>query len=139
MASVVWHTFNQVTQTGMMKLFRSHNENYKDGEQLRDFIYVKDVADVLYFLMHHRKDSGLYNLGTGQARTFVDLATAAFVAMGKEPTISFIDIPKDIREKYQYFTEANMNKLRSIGYKTEFTSLEEGVKEYVQEYLMKKN
>lgn len=104
MASVVWHTFNQVTQTGMMKLFRSHNENYKDGEQLRDFIYVKDVADVLYFLMHHRKDSGLYNLGTGQARTFVDLATAAFVAMGKEPTISFIDIPKDIREKYQYFT-----------------------------------
>ncbi len=139
MASVVWHTFNQVIQTGMMKLFRSHNENYKDGEQLRDFIYVKDVADVLYFLMHHRKDSGLYNLGTGQARTFVDLATAAFVAMGKEPTISFIDIPKDIREKYQYFTEANMNKLRSIGYKTEFTSLEEGVKEYVQEYLMKKN
>jgi ADP-L-glycero-D-manno-heptose 6-epimerase len=139
MASVVWHTFNQVTQTGMMKLFRSHNENYKDGEQLRDFIYVKDVADVLYFLMHHRKDSGLYNLGTGQARTFVDLATAAFVAMGKEPTISFIDIPKDIREKYQYFTEANMSKLRSIGYKTEFTSLEEGVKEYVQEYLMKKN
>lgn len=139
MASVVWHTFNQVTQTGMMKLFRSHNENYKDGEQLRDFIYVKDVADVLYFLMHHRKDSGLYNLGTGQARTFVDLATAAFVAMGKEPTISFIDIPKDIREKYQYFTEANMSKLRSIGYKTEFTSLEEGVKEYVQKYLMKKN
>lgn len=139
MASVVWHTFNQVTQTGMMKLFRSHNENYKDGEQLRDFIYVKDVADVLYFLMHHRKDSGLYNLGTGQARTFVDLATAAFVAMGKEPTISFIDTPKDIREKYQYFTEANMSKLRSIGYKTEFTSLEEGVKEYVQEYLMKKN
>lgn len=139
MASVVWHTFNQVIQTGMMKLFRSHNENYKDGEQLRDFIYVKDVADVLYFLMHHRKDSGLYNLGTGQARTFVDLATAAFVAMGKEPTISFIDIPKDIREKYQYFTEANMSKLRSIGYKTEFTSLEEGVKEYVQEYLMKKN
>lgn len=139
MASVVWHTFNQVTQTGMMKLFRSHNENYKDGEQLRDFIYVKDVADVLYFLMHHRKDSGLYNLGTGQARTFVDLATAAFVAMGKEPTISFIDTPKDIREKYQYFTEANMSKLRSIGYKTEFTSLEEGVKEYVQKYLMKKN
>lgn len=139
MASVVWHTFNQVTQTGMMKLFRSHNENYKDGEQLRDFIYVKDVADVLYFLMHHRKDSGLYNLGTGQARTFVDLATSTFVAMGKEPIISFIDIPKDIREKYQYFTEANMTKLRSIGYKTEFTSLEEGVKEYVQQYLMKNN
>ena len=139
MASVVWHTFNQVTQTGMMKLFRSHNENYKDGEQLRDFIYVKDVADVLYFLMHHRKDSGLYNLGTGQARTFVDLATAAFVAMGKEPTISFIDTPKDIREKYQYFTEANMSKLRSIGYKKEFTSLEAGVKNYVQQYLMKEN
>ena len=137
MASVVWHTFNQVSETGAMKLFRSHHEDYKDGAQLRDFIYVNDVAEVLYFLMHHRKDSGLYNLGTGQARTFLDLATATFSAMGKEPNISFIDTPVDIREKYQYFTEANMDKLRAIGYDAEFTSLEEGVKDYVQGYLMK--
>ncbi len=137
MASVVWHTFNQVIETEAMKLFRSHHSDYKDGEQLRDFIYVKDVAEVLYFLMHHRKDSGLYNLGTGQARTFLDLATATFSAMGKEPNISFIDTPVDIREKYQYFTEANMDKLRAIGYDAEFTSLEEGVKDYVQGYLMK--
>ena len=84
MVSVVWHTFNQVSETGVMKLFRSHHEDYKDGAQLRDFIYVKDVADVLYFLMHHRKDSGLYNLGTGKARTFIDLVKATFSAMGKE-------------------------------------------------------
>lgn len=137
MASVVWHTFHQVSETGAMKLFRSHHADYKDGEQLRDFIYVKDVAEVLYFLMHHRKDRGLYNLGTGQARTFLDLATATFKAMGKEPNISFIDTPADIREKYQYFTEANMNKLRSIGYDADFTSLEDGVKDYVQGYLVK--
>ena len=137
MASVVWHTFNQVSETGAMKLFRSHHEDYKDGAQLRDFIYVKDVAEVLYFLMHHRKYSGLYNLGTGQARTFLDLATATFSAMCKKPNISFIDTPADIREKYQYFTEANMDKLRAIGYDAEFTSLEEGVKDYVQGYLMK--
>lgn len=137
MASVVWHTFSQVKKTGAMKLFRSHHEDYKDGEQLRDFIYVKDVAEVLYFLMQHRKDSGLYNLGTGQARTFLDLATATFNAMGKEPNISFIDTPEDIREKYQYFTEANMSKLRAIGYEAAFTSLEEGVKDYVQGYLMR--
>ena len=137
MASVVWHTFNQVTKTGNMKLFRSQNECYKDGEQLRDFIYVKDIAEVLYFLMHHRKDSGIYNIGTGQARSFIDLATATFSAMGKEPNISFIDVPFDIQEKYQYYTEANIDKLRAIGFNKEFTSLEDGVKEYVQGYLMK--
>ena len=95
------------------------------------------MAEILYFLMHHRKDSGLYNLGTGKARTFLDLAKATFSAMGKEPNISFIDTPVDIREKYQYFTEANIDKLRSIGYNADFTSLEEGVKDYVQGYLMK--
>ncbi len=137
MASVVWHTFNQVSETGVMKLFRSHHEDYKDGEQLRDFIYVKDIADVLYFFMHHRRDSGLYNLGTGQARTFIDLVTATFSAMGKESNISFIDIPDDIRETYQYFTQANIDKLRAIGFDSEFISLEDGVKDYVQGYLMK--
>ena len=137
MVSVVYQTFNQVSETGLMKLFRSHHENYEDGAQLRDFIYVKDVAEILYFLMHHRKDSGLYNIGTGKARTFLDLAKATFSAMGKEPNISFIDTPVDIREKYQYFTEANIDKLRSIGYNADLTSLEEGVKDYVQGYLMK--
>tara|TARA_B100000900_G_scaffold32531_1_gene24604 strand:+ start:7388 stop:8344 length:957 start_codon:yes stop_codon:yes gene_type:complete len=137
MASVVWHTFKQVSATGTMKLFRSHHEDYKDGEQLRDFIYVKDVVEVLYFFLHHRKDSGLYNLGTGKARTFLDLVTATFSAMGKESNISFIDTPEDIQEKYQYFTEANMDKLRAIGFDAEFTSLEDGVKDYVQGYLMK--
>ncbi|MFK7757523.1 MAG: ADP-glyceromanno-heptose 6-epimerase [Flavobacteriales bacterium] len=135
MASVVFHAFNQITATNGMKLFRSHNPDYKDGGQTRDFVYVKDVADVCYFLMHHRKDSGLYNLGTGEARTFMDLTQATFSAMGVEENISFIDTPEDIRDKYQYFTEANMDKLRSIGYDKPFKTLEEGVREYVKEYL----
>jgi ADP-L-glycero-D-manno-heptose 6-epimerase len=141
MASVVFHTFKQVRETGAMKLFRSHNPDFKDGEQLRDFIYVEDAVDVLYWLMHHRKkeSSGLYNLGTGQARAFVDLASATFKAMGLEPKISFIDTPEDIRDKYQYFTEASMSKLRSVGYDKPFTSLEEGVEQYVKGYLLEGN
>ncbi|MGM0549435.1 MAG: ADP-glyceromanno-heptose 6-epimerase [Bacteroidota bacterium] len=138
MASVVYHAFNQIGETGGMKLFRSHRPDFKDGEQLRDFVYVKDVVEVLYFLMRHRKDSGIYNLGTGQARSFLDLTRATFKAMGKEENISFIDTPEDIRDKYQYFTEAKMEKLRGIGYDKPFTSLEEGVKDYVQNYLMQK-
>lgn len=136
MASVIFHAFNQVMQNGKVKLFRSHKPEYKDGEQLRDFIYVKDVVEVCYFLMHHRKDPGLYNLGTGKARTFLDLAKNTFYALGKEPVIEFVDTPADIRDKYQYFTEANMSKLRSIGYDKPFYSLEEGVKDYVQNYLV---
>jgi ADP-L-glycero-D-manno-heptose 6-epimerase len=135
MASVIFHTFNKIQETGEMKLFRSHNPEYKDGEQKRDFIYVKDVCDVIYFLMHHRKDSGLYNLGTGTARTFFDLASGTFDALGLQPKISFIDTPEDIRDKYQYFTEADMSKLKSIGYSQEFTSLEDGIRNYVQKYL----
>jgi ADP-L-glycero-D-manno-heptose 6-epimerase len=137
MASVVFHAFNQIKQTGDMKLFRSHNPEYKDGEQLRDFIYVKDVCEVLMFLMHHRKDSGIYNLGTGTARTFLDLTRATFNALGVPENIDFIDTPADIRDKYQYFTQANMDKLKSIGYDKPFTSLEEGVDQYVKEYLVK--
>jgi len=136
MASVVYHAFNQIRDTGAMKMFRSHNPDYKDGEQLRDLIYVKDVVNVLYFLMHHRKDSGIYNLGAGKARTFLDLVKSTFKAMGKEEHIEFIDTPEDIRDKYQYFTEADMNKLRSIGYDKEFTSLEDGVADYVGNYLL---
>lgn len=135
MASVVFHTFNQVNKTGGMKLFRSHHEEYQNGEQLRDFVYVKDVVNVLYFLMHHRKNSGLYNLGTGQARTFLDLAKATMKSMEVEENISFIDTPEDIRDKYQYYTEANMNKLISIGYNDGFSTLEEGIADYVKNYL----
>jgi ADP-L-glycero-D-manno-heptose 6-epimerase len=136
MASVIFHAYNQIKATSAMKLFRSHNPNYKDGEQLRDFIYVQDVVDVIFFLMQHRKDSGIYNLGTGKARTFLDLVNSTFNAMDVAPNISFIDTPADIRDKYQYFTEARMEKLRSIGYKREFTSLEAGVDDYVKQFLL---
>lgn len=136
MASVVMHAFNQIRENGNLKLFRSHNPDYKDGEQMRDFIYVKDVVEVCYFLMQHRQNSGLYNLGTGKARTFLDLAFNTFDAMGKEINIDFRDTPADIRDTYQYFTEASMDKLRSIGYIRPFYSLEEGVKDYVQNYLI---
>jgi ADP-L-glycero-D-manno-heptose 6-epimerase len=137
MASVVYHTFSQVSSTGKMKLFRSHNASYKDGEQLRDFIYVKDVVNVCYWLMHHRvsASNGIYNLGSGKARTFLDLVKNVFHAMGKTESIEFIDTPADIRDTYQYFTEANMNKLKTIGYTVPFYSLEEGVEEYVKKYL----
>lgn len=135
MASVIWHAYGQIMQKGEMKLFRSHNPDYKDGEQMRDFVYVKDVVNVCYFLMRHRKDSGIYNLGSGKARTFLDLTKAVFKATGKDENISFVDTPEDIREKYQYFTEADMHKLKSIGYHTPFHSLEEGINEYVQQYL----
>ncbi len=137
MASVIFHAYNQIRETGGMKLFRSHRPDFQDGMQLRDFIYVKDLVDVMYFLMLHQKDSGIYNLGTGKARAFVHLAQATFKALGEPENISFVDTPADIRDKYQYFTEANMNKLRKIGYNKPFTSLEDGVKEYVQNYLMK--
>ena len=137
MASVVFHAFNQIKETGEMKLFKSHKIEYKDGEQLRDFIYVKDVCDVLFFMMKHKKDSGIYNLGTGKARTFNDLAGATFSALNKIRNISFIDTPEDIREKYQYFTQGDMQKLKSIGYKKPFSTLENGVKDYVKSYLIK--
>ncbi|MDB4678452.1 NAD-dependent epimerase/dehydratase family protein, partial [bacterium] len=136
MASVILHAFNQITKTGEMKLFRSHNPNYQDGEQLRDFIYVKDIIETCFFLMETRKHSGIYNLGTGQARTFLDLTKATFKAMDKTENISFVDTPIDIRDKYQYFTEANMTKLRSIGFTKQFHTLEEGVADYVGNYLL---
>ena len=139
MASVIFHAFNQISATGGVKLFRSHNPDFKDGEQLRDFVYVKDVVDVILFLMNTKPASGLYNLGTGQARTFLDLTRATFAALNLEENISFIDTPEDIRDKYQYFTEANMTKLIDAGYSKPFTSLEDGVKDYVQNYLKGNN
>ncbi|MBT3647875.1 MAG: ADP-glyceromanno-heptose 6-epimerase [Flavobacteriales bacterium] len=135
MASVVFHTFHQVQSTGMMKLFRSHNEKYRDGEQLRDFVYVKDVVSVIQFLISNEASNGIYNLGTGQARTFVDLATAVFNSLESQPAIEFIDTPIDIRDKYQYFTQANMSKLHAEGYDKPFFSLEQGVEDYVKNYL----
>lgn len=135
MASVIFHAYNQIKETGGMKLFRSHHPDFEDGEQKRDFIYAKDVAEVLFFLMKLRKNSGIYNLGTGKARSFLDLTRATFKAMQMPENISFIDTPKDIRDKYQYFTQANMHKLRSIGYNKPFHTLEQGVSDYVKNYL----
>lgn len=138
MASVIFHAFNQIQEKGEMKLFRSHNPEYTDGGQLRDFIYVKDIASVCLFLMNEKPTSSIYNLGSGTARTFLDLAMATFTALNKSPNISFIDTPEDIRDKYQYFTEANMTKLIAAGYSSPFTTLESGVKDYVQNYLLKR-
>ncbi|UPT67691.1 MAG: ADP-glyceromanno-heptose 6-epimerase [Sphingobacteriales bacterium JAD_PAG50586_3] len=135
MASVIFHSYNQIKKNGVVKLFRSHNPNYPDGGQLRDFVYVKDVVNVCFWLMLHRKNSGIYNLGTGVARTFTALTNATYEALGLEPKIEFIDTPVDIRDKYQYYTQATMAKLHGIGYNTLFTTLEDGVREYVQDYL----
>ena len=148
MASVIWHSFNQINNQGFVKLFKSHKEGYKDGQQLRDFVYVKDVLKICYWLMEqfdastaaqHRVSSGLYNLGTGKARSFEDLAKATFSGLDKEAKIEFIPMPEDIRDKYQYFTEANMQKLKDAGYSDSFYSLEEGVNDYVRNYLAKGN
>ena len=137
MASVVMHAFNQIQNNGMVKLFASHNPNYENGMQLRDFVYVKDVVKVCYFFMQHRDNNGLYNLGTGKADTFYQLAMSTFAALGVEAKIEFIPTPEDIRDKYQYFTEANMSKLKSIGYSDSFHSLDEGAKDYVKNYLQR--
>lgn len=136
MASVILHAFNQIKATGKMKLFKSHHPDYADGGQMRDFVYVKDLVSIMLFLMNHRKNSGLYNVGTGKARTFLDLTLNTFKAMGKTVDIDFIDTPVDIRDKYQYFTEANMVKLASIGYTDKFYTLEDGVSDYVRNYLI---
>lgn len=136
MASVVYHAYQQITGTGELKLFKSHHPQFEDGKQLRDFIYVKDLVSVILFMMGKKPASGIYNLGTGQARTFLDLGAAVYSALKKVPEISFIDTPLDIRDKYQYFTEAKMNKLRKAGYGQSFYSLENGIQDYVVNYLM---
>ena len=143
MASVIFHAFNQIKLDGVVKLFKSHRPEFKDGEQLRDFIYVKDLVAVIDWMMHamltnewSSSKNGLYNLGTGKARSFYDLAANTFIAQGLKPNIEFIDMPLDIRDKYQYFTEANMAKLRAAGYTAPFYSLEEGVNDYVANYLL---
>lgn len=135
MASVVFHAYHQIIETNNVKLFKSHVKDYEDGKQLRDFIYVKDVVDVLMHFMVTRKNSGIYNLGTGIPRSFYDLADATFKALKRETQIEYIDIPLDIREKYQYYTAANMSKLRAAGYNAPFTTLESAIEDYVQHYL----
>lgn len=137
MASVIFHAYHQIQNNGLVKLFKSHKKGYEDGMQLRDFVYVKDVIKVILFLMKNKPESGLYNLGTGKARAFLHLAQATFAALDLEANIEFIPTPEDIRDKYQYFTEANMTKLRSVGYSEDFYSLEDGVKDYVQNYISK--
>ncbi len=136
MASVIFHSFNQIRNTGEVKLFRSHRPDFEDGKQLRDFIYVKDIWKVCLWLMDKQPKSGIYNLGTGKARSFLDLVQATFAAMQLPPRIVFIDMPEDIRDTYQYFTEARMERLRELGYTSPLHSLEEGVTEYVQHYLL---
>ena len=141
MASVVFHSFNQFTETGAVKLFKSHKEGYDHGMQLRDFVYVKDAAAVVvHFLVSALASkpcaSSIYNVGTGKARAFKDLATNVMTSMGKTPNINYIDMPEDLQGRYQYFTEATAAKLRAAGFDKPFYSLEDGVKDYVQNYLM---
>lgn len=135
MASVILHTFESVQNTGHMDLFRSHRPDFQDGMQLRDFVYVKDVANVILFLAQNKPQSGLFNVGTGKAQSFLELANATFDSMGKTRNISFVDIPIDIRDKYQYFTEADISKLKSVGYNKPFHDLCDGIHDYVTNYL----
>ena len=137
MASVIFHSFNQIKEHGKVKLFKSHKDGFEDGEQLRDFVYVKDVIAVCYWLSQNKPQSAIYNLGTGDARSFNDLVKSTFTGLDLEPNIEFIDMPEDIRDKYQYFTEASMDKLKAAGYTHEFHSLEKGVDDYVRNYLSK--
>lgn len=137
MASVVFHSFNQIRKTGGMGLFRSYRPGYADGQQLRDFVYVKDICKVISYAIRHSDLNGLFNLGTGRARSFYDLCVNTFIAMGLEPNIYFTDMPESLRPKYQYFTQAKMDRLRRAGYNELFYTLEDGVRDYVQNFLMK--
>lgn len=137
MRSVVHKAYGQILATGAVKLFKSYRPDYKDGEQVRDFVYVRDAVNVCLYFDRNREVSGLFNVGTGTCRTWLDLARAVFAAMGKSPNIEFIEMPESLRDKYQYHTEAATGKLRAAGYDAPFTSLEDGVRDYVQSYLAK--
>jgi ADP-L-glycero-D-manno-heptose 6-epimerase len=137
MRSVVSKSYLEILREGKTKLFRSYRPDYADGEQKRDFIYVRDAVDVTLWFLEHREASGLFNCGSGVARTWKDLATAVFRAMDLAVGIEFIDMPETLRNKYQYFTQANMEKLRSVGYTVEFTTLEGAVADYIRNYYMK--
>lgn len=139
MASMVFHGYHQISNTGKIKLFKSYNDKYQDGEQLRDFVYVKDICKVIWWLLQHKNVSGLFNVGTGIARSFKDLAESTFCALGLTPNIEYIEMPGHLRSRYQYYTQAEMDRLRQAGYKAPFFSLEMGVKDYVQNYLAKED
>ncbi len=139
MTSVVFKAFHQIKKTGRMKLFKSHREDYKDGEQIRDFVYVKDCVEVLWWLLTHESVHGLYNLGTGMARTWNDLANALFAAIERVPLIDYIEMPENLRNGYQYFTQAHMDRLQDAGCPSAFHSLEEAVKDYIMNYLATDN
>lgn len=137
MKSVICKAFKQIGETGVMRLFRSHRPDYADGGQMRDFVYVKNCVDVLWWLLEHPAAGGVINIGTGIARTWNDLAAAVFAAMGREPNIEYVDMPEVIRDKYQYLTRADMGKLRALGCDIPFSSLEDAVRDYVTNYLAK--
>lgn len=135
MASMVFHGFNQIKESGKIKLFKSCNPDYADGEQLRDFVYVKDICNVIMWLLQNKQVSGLFNVGTGRAQSFRELAEATFHALDMKPNIEYIDMPEKLRGKYQYYTKAEMSKLFSEGYPYRFANVEEGVRDYVQKHL----
>jgi len=137
MASVVYHGYHQVIKDGEIRLFKSYKAQYKDGEQKRDFIYVKDAVRVVLFLINNPHINGIFNVGTGEARTFLDLAISVFRALNLKPNIRFIDMPEHLKDKYQYFTEADISSLRNAGYSEEFTPLESAIEDYVVNYLKK--
>jgi len=139
MASVVYHAFHQAKTNGRIELFQSHRPDFEDGKQLRDFIYVKDAVKIVHFFVNHPHLSGIFNVGTGVARSFADLAANTMKAMELTPKIQYIPMPEDIREKYQYYTQAEMQKLRTSGYDGAFYSLEDGIFDYVQNYLTKED
>ena len=139
MRSVVSKAYQQISETGYMSLFKSHRPEYKDGEQMRDFLYVKDAVEMTIWIAAHNEANGLFNLGSGKARTWLDLGKSIFKALDQDPNIKFLEMPEILREKYQYFTEANIEKLRTAGYTASLFSLEKGVEDYVQRYLEKGN
>ena len=136
MRSVVLRAFEQISETGTLKLFRSYRPEYADGEQMRDFLYVKDAADMILFLLGHPRGFGLYNIGSGRAETWNALAAAAFEALGKPVDIEYVDMPEQLRDRYQYYTKAEMGKLRALGYEREATGLHDSVIDDVRGYLM---
>jgi ADP-L-glycero-D-manno-heptose 6-epimerase len=137
MRSFVLKAYEQINATGKVRLFKSHRPDYADGEQKRDFLYIKDAVDMTLFFLDNRKISGIFNIGTGTARTWNDLAKATFAAMNKKPNIEYIPMPEKLRDRYQYFTQADITKLGTAGYKKELTPLEDAIKDYVQNYLQK--
>lgn len=137
MRSVVHKAFEQINSTGKVNLFKSYRPDYKDGEQKRDFVYVKDAVDMTLFFMEEPEKNGIYNVGSGNAQTWVELVTAIFIALNKPVNINFIEMPEDLKGKYQYFTEADMSKIKKVGYRKSTFSVQDGVSDYVKEFLLK--